>query len=72
MKQKTDRPGIIKDGVALLNTDIESLRNYKKNRLKMRAVFNLEHEIKSLREDVYQLKKQIEFLMKEKNKDGNS
>jgi hypothetical protein len=60
--QKTKYEGIykVREGV-LLNTDSEALRNYKLRKEKTRKVDELEKDVKSMKDDITQIK---ELLIK--------
>lgn len=68
MRQKTDRPGIVKEVAvgALLNTDNTALNNYKKNRMKTRKVYGLTEQVDILKREIEELKSQIKILIDRK------
>jgi hypothetical protein len=63
--QKTDIPGIMKDGEGvLLNTDNKALSSYKQRKLREGKINTLERELSELRQDMQEIKQLLKGLVK--------
>ena len=62
---KTDIPGVYKTSEGfLINKDSNALAAYKANRNKLREMENLKDEVKSLRDDMSEIKELLKGLVK--------
>lgn len=63
--QKTDIPGIMKDGEGvLLNVDNKALYGYKQRKLREGKINTIEQELTELRNDIQEIKQLLKGLVK--------
>jgi hypothetical protein len=63
--QKTEIPGVVKDGEGvLLNTDNKALSAYKQRKLREAKLNTIEEEVSSLRQDMQEIKEMLKGLIK--------
>jgi|694.fasta_scaffold00075_76 hypothetical protein len=64
-EQKTEVPGLYKvsEGI-LINRDTDALNAYKRNKQRMMAVDTLQQDMKTVKEDINEIKELLKGLVK--------